>query len=1136
MTLTRLALDSLRFYRRTHTAVALGVASAVAVLSGALLVGYSVRASLVALTAGRLGTTRIVVSADHPFTGALGDRLGSALEQAASGSHPRVAPLFTLTGVAQHESSGRRANNVLVYGVDERFFAFHGVTTAAPAGSDVWLSPDLAAEVGAMSGDSIVIRVAKPTDIPIDSLHGRREEAGQSLRLTGRGTIGRDGMGEFSLAPAQGPVRAAFVSLARLQKDLGQAGRVNLLLLSGAPEGAAGPKAVRDALPSALTGEDLGLRVEVLGTRSGMEAGSSDPASLLVEATGGLIADATATAIEAAATRESLTATPVFTWLANRLTVSGRTTPYSLVTAIGPDAAGDTTLAGWLTAGSPTPIVLNEWAARDLHAAPGSALELEYYRWADEGRLVTDRAAFRVAGVLPMRGLALDRRLAPPYPGITSARGLADWDPPFPIDLKLVRPVDEAYWDQFRTAPKAFIPLAAGQSLWGTRYGRLTSVRLRAARAGIDLTAAAGRMAVAIPRGVAPASAGLKVVDVRSQNLESSSGATDFGAYFSYFSAFLMISALLLAALFFRLSIEQRLEQIGVLRATGYPLQTIRNLWLIEGSVVAVAGAAFGMLLAIGWAAFMMHGLGTWWIGAVGTSRLQLHINWASLVPGAIGGALAAVAAIALTVRHLSRQTPRELLTGSRDAPAARRAPRRAWLAGGALASAIALSVFSALGVVPSSGGFFGAGTLVLAGGLAAFAHRLARPTATSIAGRGTGGLVRLGLRNASWRPGRSLTSAGLVAAAVFLIVSVDAFRKGDAAPSGPASGTGGFALFAESALPIVDDPSTPAGRGALGLQTGPSDASLAGVEIFPLRLRPGDDASCLNLYQPKQPRVLGVPERLIEAGRFRFSRTLAVTDAERDNPWRLLGPADAEGVVPAIVDATSLEYIFHSAVGDVITIDTATPQPVRVRLVAALEDSVLQGEVLVSERAFLALYPRLAGYRVLLVGVTPATPTRTAEVTKLLEQRLDAFGLDAQATATRLEAFHRVENTYLSTFQTLGGLGLVLGTFGLVAVIARNVFERRRELALLGASGYSGRDLQIVVAAEHLALVAAGLVVGAAAALVAILPILVSHGGELPYLSFLWLAGVAATGAVTAFLATRRVRRLPLVASLRSE
>ena len=52
-------------------------------------------------------------------------------------------------------------------------------------------------------------------------------------------------------------------------------------------------------------------------------------------------------------------------------------------------------------------------------------------------------------------------------------------------------------------------------------------------------------------------------------------------------------------------------------------------------------------------------------------------------------------------------------------------------------------------------------------------------------------------------------------------------------------------------------------------------------------------------------------------------------------------------------------------------------------------------------------------------------------------------FGADATGTAERLAQFHRVENTYLSTFQALGGLGLILGTMGLATVLLRNVLER---------------------------------------------------------------------------------------------
>ena len=90
---------------------------------------------------------------------------------------------------------------------------------------------------------------------------------------------------------------------------------------------------------------------------------------------------------------------------------------------------------------------------------------------------------------------------------------------------------------------------------------------------------------------------------------------------------------------------------------------------------------------------------------------------------------------------------------------------------------------------------------------------------------------------------------------------------------------------------------------------------------------------------------------------------------------------------------------------------------------------------------------------------------------------------------AERLESFHRVENTYLSTFQALGGLGLLLGTIGLAAIMFRNVLERRRELALLRAVGYDARHLSIVIVAEAALLLGAGLAAGAGCAALAVAP-----------------------------------------------
>jgi ABC-type antimicrobial peptide transport system permease subunit len=1098
-----------------------------AVLAGSLMVGASVRTSLMSIATARLGRADAAIVAERPFSDALAARLRQHAPVLAD-----AAPVLALQGTVRHPTSGRRATRVSVYGVDARFFALHGSTGAPPANSAVRLSPALATELGAAPGDDVLIRIAQPTDIPVDSLQGRKDEIGRTVRLeleAPQPDPAAD-MREFSLSPGQGPVRAVFVALSRLQRELDVPERANTMLLRATASGAPLGPSITAALAQAIGPEDLGLTMR-----------AAESGGLIVESTAGLIPDAIATVIERGAARVALPAEPVLTWLANAMTVGGRSVPYSIVTAIGPSGAGDPTLASLLQPrpDGPTPIVLNAWAAEDLQAKAGDALELEYYRWANEGRLVTERSPFQVAGVIPMRGSAVDQQWAPNYPGITGSKNFSDWDPPFPIELKRVRPKDEAYWDQYRTAPKAFLPLSDGQRMWRSRHGQATSIRF-GVRPGSD-QGQTTQVVTSLAREVNPAAAGLTVIDVRAQSMTASAGATDFGAYFSYFSFFLMVAALLLAGLFFRLSLDERQAQIGVLRAAGFTSGDVRRVLLTEGVLVVLPAVVLGAGLAVGWAALMMYGLRTWWVDAVGTTLLTLHVDPATLAIGAAGGAVAAVLAIVLTVRATSRESPRNLLTGTTAAVADSSRSRARAIAMGALGAAVLVSALAGLGVMAAAGAFFGAGTLVLIAGLAGFGGWLrSRATGTRLTPRsGRGRLVRLGLANASWRPGRSLTSVGLVAAAVFLLVSVDSFRKRVDASAAGSPGTGGFALIAESELPIVHDLSSPEGWRAAGLDDAPG-SPLVGVTLMGLRLRAGDDASCLNLYQPRRPRIAGVPRRMVETAPFVFARSLAATDAERANPWQLLGPADQNGVVPAVVDATSLQYVLHSAVGEEIVVDADTARPIRLRIVGSLADSVLQGEILIGDAAFSQLFPELPGYRMFLAAVPGTTPGTTNEVrdaaARALEEALADFGFDAEDAARRLEAFHRVENTYLSTFQALGGLGLALGCLGLVAVVARNVLERRRELALLGASGYTGGDLQVVVAAEHLSLVAAGLIVGVAAALVAVAPVVFARGGALPWAALVWLAPVALAGFLSATLATRRVRRLPLVPSLRRE
>jgi ABC-type lipoprotein release transport system permease subunit len=1118
LSLTRLVFRSAAYHWRTNVAVCLGVAAAVAVLGGALIVGDSVRGSLRELALSRLGRASHSVSSTGYFRDAL------AGEITRLSSVPAV-PFIATTGFVTHEPSGRRAAGVLVYGVDERFWRFHGLDPR----EGVFVSPALSAELNAEPGDVLLTRLQKPSAVPLESLFAQKEDAARTVRLTVTGTLPRGQLGEFSLQPQQAEVRAVFAPLGRLQRDLGVAAQVNGVLLAEPP----GAARLEEGFRSAVTLEDLGVTVKVAG----------DGAALMVQSASGIVSEPLERAAREAGAALGLSPSPVFTYLANTIRVRDREVPYSLVAGIdlatlAGGSASTPSAASGPAADGPDAIVLNDWTARELGAARGDRVELDFYLWDPAAGLRTSQASFVVAAVTPIAGLAADRDLAPEYPGITGSESLADWDPPFPMDLARVRPRDEQYWDEYRATPKAFVPYDRARALWSTQYGSLTGVRFPL-RDRSAAASAANALRARLRETVAPDSQGLILVPSRQQALDASAGATDFGEYFTYFSFFIVVSALILTILFFRLGVEGRLRQIGILRASGYTTAHVRRMLLGESAILAAAGSLLGMAGAVAYAHLVVYGLSTWWIGAVGTTLLAVHVNPASLAAGAAGGMLAALLCVLVSLRVVARRSPRALLGAySLEQPVgvepgrARRSART-----GSVVTVLGFALMTLAFVVPGmqAGAFFGAGAALLTACLFFLSSWLRSRDTGGIGGRGAWSVSRLGFRGAAFRPGRSVLSAALIASAAFIIVSVDAFRRGGGElTTDPRSGTGGFALLAESDVPLVHNPNDAAGREALMISAPELDA----VRFSRFRIRPGDDASCLNLYRPENPTIIAPEEAFIDSGRFAFTGSMAETDAERANPWLLLRRSFPDGAVPVIADATSLQYVLHKAVGETMTVDIGGAAPLMLRFVAALRDSVLQGELVMGEGPFVRLFPGHQGFRYFLIeapGVT--TPAQAAALAEVVERELQPFGLDAVSTTDRLEAFHRVENTYLSTFQALGGLGLLLGTVGLATVVFRNVLERRRELALLRAVGYDSRHVATMILAETAFLLAAGLVAGAGCAMIAIAPAWLGRGGGGPGAGLaLLLAGVAVAGLLSAAVATRAALGGRLLEALRAE
>ena len=399
---------------------------------------------------------------------------------------------------------------------------------------------------------------------------------------------------------------------------------------------------------------------------------------------------------------------------------------------------------------------------------------------------------------------------------------------------------------------------------------------------------------------------------------------------------------------------------------------------------------------------------------------------------------------------------------------------------------------------------FFGAGALLLLAGLGFSAVWLARLGNPSTAKLTLGGL---GLSGCGRRRKRSLATIALLGCGVFLIVAIGAFRiDANADAVKRSSGTGGFALIGESTLPVTYDLNSEAGREFYGLNS----PLMKNVKVVAFRVHDGDEASCLNLNRAQTPRLLGVnPAELQKRGAFTFAEVMKGLTANGLRGWDLLKGGQVPDEIPAIGDENSILWAMGKKVGDTVDYTDSRGQAFKLRLAGAVANSILQGSLIIDEAEFVKRFPEESGYRMFLID---APPEKAAEVAALLSRSLQDAGIEVTPAAQRLNMFNAVQNTYLSTFQVLGGLGLLLGSAGLGVVVLRNVQERRGELALLLAVGFRRGTLQRLVLSEHGALLGLGLGVGVAAAVIGVLPALAFAG----FANTLWLAvGDAGGGAV---------------------
>lgn len=1148
--LKSLAMAGLRFHWRMHATVALGVAAGTAVLVGALLVGDSVRGSLRELALDRLGPVRHALVADRFFRAALADEVSQAGELAQTGSV--ALPALMLPVALETPQPRRTANGVQLLGATAACWEAWGLPASlAPGAGEIVLNEHVAASLNVNAGDSILALLPRRGEIPPDSALGRKRDAVERRRWRVKSVIPATGLGAFTLHPSQRMALNALVRLEDLQSGIDQRGRANLILIAGEPAIAANSADEDAALRAILRPTLADYGVSIQRTERGEFQVTSE--RMLLEP-----------AIEKAVLEglAEFGPRPAMIYLANWIRAGANgdaKIPYSTVAALdfsssapfGPMIASDGQTLAPL---ADDEIAINQWAFDDLRQqgaglAPGDPITLEFFEpESTHGSAEERRETFRLGGVAALVDAAgaptpaNDRELTPELKGVTDQESIDSWDAPFPFDASRIRSSppndqDDRYWADYKATPKAFVSLATGRRLWQSRFGRTTSIRVPAVE-GATVASLGERI------HIEPVDVGFAFRPVRRETLAAASGTTPFDALFLGFSMFLIVSALMLVSLLFRLSVERRSREIGILAGVGWPVAQVRKLLWGEAALTAFGGSLVGAIVGVGYAWLMIVGLRTWWVAAVSTPFLELHITPLSLFLGCVGGMATSFAAAAWSLRGVLKSSPRMLLASANadEAPLVGGASKRAyWTAGIAIVLAAAsMAAGAMLRDEAQAGAFFGAGACALAAMLAAMRIRWQTSASRALIASGRGPLFRLAARNATRRPGRSTLTIGLLASATFLIASIGAFRLDPPERLDDLdSGSGGFTLWAESDLPVYYDVASPADRLEHLNFTSEDEKLLAGAAPYAMRVLRGDDASCLNLYRPSRPRMLGVPAAFIERGGFSWGGLHDASEAERANPWRLLHrtPAttpDGQQAMPVIVDANTATYSLKWSLGGQYEVDDGRGGKVWLEVVGLLKNSIFQGDVLLADARFGEAFPEVNGYRLVLWASRAESVEQTAAA---VETALAEYGCDVERTDERLRAFMAVQNTYLSTFQTLGGLGLLLGMGGLAVVQLRNVLERRGELALLRAIGFRPRRLAAMVWLENAWLLFAGLATGVIAAAAAVGPHIASGRAVLPWGELsATLGSVALAGLLAGMAALRATLRAPLLGALRGE
>ncbi len=1082
--LLRFTLRSLLFYKRDYLNQTIIIAILAAIITGSLLTGESVRQSLKRQSGEKLGKTDILISSGlRYFDPSIADRLTS-LQRIIT------TPILETDGYCQNFATGATALEISIYGIRKDFFSFHGIDSIDIPEGTAAINSVLAEQLGIQEGEEIIVRFRDTDPIPENAPFAPEENGENSKVLKVARILGTCCAGNFSLGISQVLPRNIFMNLDDLQDADNQKSRVNRLLIAN--PGKISESSIYNLLKEILTINDIGLSIrksEVTGEKEII----SDRIfidSLLV----GRILN------------ELKKGYPVLTYLANSLKTKNGENPYSFIAGLPPDVISETT---------EDEIIISKWLADDLRSGPGDEISLKWYH--QVGNLLEEREKkFIIKSITGNNVIYSDPSLMPEFPGISGSTSCSSWDAGIPILMDRIREKDEKYWDTYKGTPKAFISYENAKKLWGNLFGLATAIRFSGdIENEIIINTLKGK--------IEPSDAGISIRNVRISGEDAASQGVDFGTLFLSLGFFIILSCIILLSFSVSIFFDSKKEQVKTYYALGFRHSLIGRMLFNETAIISVAGAFSGVFTGYGVNVLIIHALNTVWTGAVQTNTITPGFDFVTVIIGFISTILIAQVLVMIRLRNFLKR----LGSDSKERFVIHSSKRNLLSLILVSIPAIILSVVSVLSDDSSVLLSFTGGTLVFIALILSIKQYYLTGLKKTLTGSER--FYRLSKRFYSFNPSQAVTPVIFIGAGIFAIIitssnrltlSEDMLRN--------EGGTGGYLLWSESAIPVKQNLNSETGKKEFGLY----DPEFKNIEVLQCLKLQGDDASCLNLNHIKAPPLLGVdPAEIIRRGSFSFAAVKE--DSENKNPWMLLSDKAGTDIIYGIADQTVLQWGLKVKTGDTLVFRSEKGKLLRIVISGGLKSSVFQGHLIIGEKYFREYYPSVAGSSVFLID---GENEETEQMKTLLSDRFSNYGLSVESASDKLASFFIVTNTYLNVFTILGILGLILGVFGLGFMLIRNYDIRRKEFALLMATGFNVKKVSKYILFDQVIILAWGILTGTLSAILATFPSLKSSNVTSVTLILIMVLAVFFSGMAILYFSVNRVKRTDLLKQLKKD